>query len=752
MYLKLLKSFVLASILAPCFAWAQQSELSRSVELEADLSRAAITICTGQASSDSAILQSAEKALDTIHRAMLDGLLDGLASPSPEIRSRAAETLKLILEEAHLARASMLLPAQMQESLFHLAEIDRPLVMDVLAGSEKACLAALERIDKMKDPSGSTSCLLVAALYLGSDVAADHVAEMVARHDRYRSDNIGVALVCAGVRKAENIAGGRMGYAYPQKLDPLLAAQLIRGERTAAALCSALLEYGGKKNITLDLRLAIGLGQSGRQEFLPVLFRKIDTLTFAGAQNYGTVTQHKNDVFIYAFVALAGENAASYGLVEQTNMVGFAKGDDLRDKAVARLKEWYASQNEAMERFEKFPPFVPDFGQFLKDPLAAWQVARAASAPAATAAPMADAIHKSAADLEKKAAAAVSELVAEFKHPAQRQRQKAQQGILRTYRGFLSGIRESSGSGGAGAAGAPTTLENCISQARFYDHVASLTAAGRTSMLKLRQVHGGAMSELFARDLRTASTAAKRILADGEVADCEPLLLYCLGHHSPVMARLAAEAAATGKFRSDVVVDALMGILMKAGSSSWYHFTVNTTQAPSIEVLSLRAVNKIGSKRALPGLLAMLVDDAGTVDYYRPTVLSEAVMAIKDDAMIPVLIEALDRPAARTPQVLHVNPATKATVSWTPADHIIVAVLGATDQDPADYKVVSVPLSGQKINIKGFVNEADRTAAKAKLKKWWQDNKDKPPYKDIQPLVLPDVPKPAAPYVGTERL
>ena len=81
--------------------------------------------------------------------------------------------------------------------------------------------------------------------------------------------------------------------------------------------------------------------------------------------------------------------------------------------------------------------------------------------------------------------------------------------------------------------------------------------------------------------------------------------------------------------------------------------------------------------------------------------------------------------------------------TFASGDRSRYALVLLTGQRPADYKLV---VSGYNISNRqvGFTSKADRAAALAKFKDWWKSNRDKPPYKDLQPLAVPVLPRPSA--------
>jgi len=68
--------------------------------------------------------------------------------------------------------------------------------------------------------------------------------------------------------------------------------------------------------------------------------------------------------------------------------------------------------------------------------------------------------------------------------------------------------------------------------------------------------------------------------------------------------------------------------------------------------------------------------------------------------------------------------------TWTQAssDAAIYAVLRLTGQNPADYDMTAVLYNNTRLQRLGFADNDARAAAAAKLKTWWAEHKDKPPY------------------------
>jgi hypothetical protein len=68
-------------------------------------------------------------------------------------------------------------------------------------------------------------------------------------------------------------------------------------------------------------------------------------------------------------------------------------------------------------------------------------------------------------------------------------------------------------------------------------------------------------------------------------------------------------------------------------------------------------------------------------------------------------------------------------------------LLGLTKQGLDGYSIATYGQQGMRCSMYGFTSDKDRTAAIAKFKKWWDENKNKPEYKDLKPLDLPKAPE-----------
>jgi len=138
-------------------------------------------------------------------------------------------------------------------------------------------------------------------------------------------------------------------------------------------------------------------------------------------------------------------------------------------------------------------------------------------------------------------------------------------------------------------------------------------------------------------------------------------------------------------------------------------------------------------------------------DVRRATALGGAVGAIGETRAIPLLLGKLTN--TRVSSTWSFNN-VKLTIAAS--DPALLALLMLTHQSPAAYGLISHEQrssSSQSHVIYGFGDKKARDKAIAKFVDWWAKHKGKAPYKNLQPLHLPDlsVPGPSGQRQVQER-
>ena len=147
---------------------------------------------------------------------------------------------------------------------------------------------------------------------------------------------------------------------------------------------------------------------------------------------------------------------------------------------------------------------------------------------------------------------------------------------------------------------------------------------------------------------------------------------------------------------------------------------------------ALEALTAIRNPRAAPTLLAMMQRP-----YFFMTdidlLVPDALAASGEPRAVPTLLKLLD-----SKKVLYTDQGGKESLTLGDvALHVLVRMTGG---DVNDYGFISLPSHKDQLPAMGFQDEPARKDALVKFRAWWETNKGKPPYKDLKPLSLPNLP------------
>ena len=249
----------------------------------------------------------------------------------------------------------------------------------------------------------------------------------------------------------------------------------------------------------------------------------------------------------------------------------------------------------------------------------------------------------------------------------------------------------------------------------------------------LRDIDGKTGDQLFRDFFMREEHRQERLLhalsflhVDRE-GDAEELVVLGLSSRTPEIHRLACQAAASGHYRDERVVELLCKQLAVANEHNWQSHVLK-----ALELLGPRA------RPATPLLLSRFPDGwkmVGRVNDNRTTFF-DTLAAIQDERLIPVLVERLGK--NQYPQFQKTYDGI--VITYNQDDHALYILLRLTKQSPLDYGLQPpgyvAGLGGNVERTLGF-DAADpkaRDAAYEKMRQWWQEHKDQPPYNDIVSL------------------
>jgi hypothetical protein len=298
------------------------------------------------------------------------------------------------------------------------------------------------------------------------------------------------------------------------------------------------------------------------------------------------------------------------------------------------------------------------------------------------------------------------------------------------------------------------TLEESIALVRFERVLPKLPRPQREKLLGFRKAHPEIVADLFSLSWPNRLRAVRKIRDAGDPdALAEPVVALCIRHPWEPLSVAAIEVAGMNRYRGDDVADALIWAVMRRNveevpgsgeEGAW----IQTDGWSRQQREALYALRQIATPRAAAGLVALLKLRARHMeDLWDETGpsgdLVEAIIAVGDRRAVPCLMEQL-----KVPGRSHEVRVGGKKVTGARTDMPLCAVIGLTGQSLVDYGVVAFnpadePLEPGERPFLGFQDDKSRSKAIGQLQRWWKQHKHKPPYKDLKPLVLPEL--------GTER-
>jgi hypothetical protein len=422
-----------------------------------------------------------------------------------------------------------------------------------------------------------------------------------------------------------------------------------------------------------------------------------------------TITQARADVLLLVLLRLTNQSPSTYGMEplphdtqSSHENYGFEKAAD-RKQAVDQTKQWFADNKDRYKDVEAMT--LPTRPKWVLPP------PRWPGHPTATPSdgPYDDVLD--VAPLCEEIARAVTRLTAGLDGPTPASRAQAQQRLIDLHSRLTGPLLAS--------AHRPTPkflLQNLAALCEGLAYAATLDRPMRDKLLLFRDRNDDLFRKFFQLELQAQQeTLAGLSRKDDATGSAEAIVILGLSSYAPAVREAACEAAASGRYRSDRVIDLLCEQL--AGRST--------------EIVAVRALTKVATPRIAPLLLSRMRDDYyGRCELYR-----DALVATGDPRLVPALVARL----GTNKDVSNTGTVNGKSITVCLDDHYLYILLKLTGQSPADYDLHVPPESDRSsyYRMLGFANLKSRETAYAKMRTWWDAKKDQPPYKDLEPLPAP---------------
>jgi hypothetical protein len=726
-------------------AWAQGLGSDDS-ELPTDLSRVVGQLVQGACSRDLKTSQAAATALGDLQQACCQPLMDAVDSGDPEISARVEEIMRDTLLQAALAGASRDLSPEMRLQLERLIRQRRQSIEGCFLGDENERTAAIFRLrqgtwrDKPLEP------VLLALLNSQSlDNAA--AAAMVAGELNYNSEAVADAITQALMRSA--LAGNRanIDYRYQRQTYfmnmggttmPLVTCLQSMGEKcrkAAPLLLSMVLDPDANSKQIPVAPLADVLAASGEVGIIPTLLTKLDASSQIVNSNIGVakVNTRRSDLVFYVLLTTTKQGYSTYNAVDMATVgyanpymspLGFA-GDEARKAAYDKFRDWWAKAGEKAPYKGAKPIELVKLSDWNRKPVAPAS-AQTASSPASGAAE--EPGLPQIADIQDRLRAVVRKQVEDLGSPRQVRRRNAQSAILAIQNGFFNTIASQVTQ--EDPAVASQVLDQVMSEAKLTVFLRDLSKDDRAKLLQFRKTQSAAVRAFFSDRSDVVAKTIKGLAIQDPQCLAEPLILYYLKQDAPQQMAAAADALASGHYRSPAVMTALVQTL--ALSDVRYTDYANSPQMISVA----KAVKTLRPPDAAPVLLAQMIGPTRSYNWNNDAVIIDMLDSIGDKRAVPSAIAAL-RAGGQTTAMNSMNIDNK-QITWNNTDSALYLAIRLTGQKASDYDLL-VHKWNEQSTMFGFAGDKERKAAVKKLLDWWDANKDQPEYKDLKPIVLPQL-------------
>jgi hypothetical protein len=231
---------------------------------------------------------------------------------------------------------------------------------------------------------------------------------------------------------------------------------------------------------------------------------------------------------------------------------------------------------------------------------------------------------------------------------------------------------------------------------------------------------------------RDEAATAEVLAAIGKLRDpnhpAQALAAWCMEDPRPGIVRLALETIGKVPFDSEVIVQSLADLVARTPAELWDQ---NRPWQATPQWEAVKALARIGKPQGAPALLATYLRIKG---HASKAALADALLAAGEIRVLPTMVEMIESRAAST----KVMGGGK-NLECTDGDAALQLVVRLTGQKPEDYGIGVFQMGVRPFF--GFEKDEQRQEAIVKFQAWWEKNKAKAPYKDLQPLELPSLPE-----------
>lgn len=630
-------------------------------------------------------VEAGERAISLLVESFGDGLMKHIDADDPELRLRVAEIIAQAPIDIRLSIIARGIDSSSQrEEFWSFCDRHRGIVRNLLCGDPSAGLDALAKLQRV-DHSDQARWLVIAGLTHESD----EVVRVSARLARtYPSPEMAHALLDAlGTNPERNILDAL--HRSPAHVPAGLVINMIQDE-----------------NISTSMRFGLSelLIATGDTRLVPRLIDMLDaspasvlSLTHTGE----AISISPADCIFHSAAGLAGLSSHAMGFivarVSNATAAGFAD-DAQRARAHENLKQWWARNSHlppwrnlaeietpsTSSHSQPHRPVQPRDRRAIEDPLASHAIA-----------------------------SRVDQLAGLLASPDVTVRRDAQQQLASLHVELIKAI----------AATLPDAT--CRSLAPRLHDIAHRNLAlwkmnrnDARQLLALKSRHPLLVTEGLSLDPARRVRGLNRIktLAPESKAMATLLVVNSLGDGDDLALKQAGLVAIDHE-PSDVLTDALLDAIARLTHRQWRDAC---SDDESTGAILARALARHATPESAGRILAMIRQNGASP--FRGPLLAPALVASGQKRLIPTLIDQPGR--------VVVFFTTEAGTTLAHCDYAIftIARLAGLDEQRMGMRFMSPLMSG------GFDTPRQRESALQSLRTWWNDNRSRQPYTNLEPL------------------
>ncbi|HUT56529.1 MAG TPA: hypothetical protein VNA25_01500 [Phycisphaerae bacterium] len=281
-----------------------------------------------------------------------------------------------------------------------------------------------------------------------------------------------------------------------------------------------------------------------------------------------------------------------------------------------------------------------------------------------------------------------------------------------------------------------SAMNDCCIECRLVRILAYLPPASHDQLRQFRRSQPEILDKLLSHNASHCASALRSISPKTDPNGlAEPLMALMLRHPVAPLAAEAALAAARCEYRSPGVIEGLDGMMERFRNyhQTYDHRNVHEAVPPfDAAMIALRAIGGPATTPVLLRQLNLARNQGDTIlAIKRSALTAEALVATGDKRAIDPLVQSLESGGGRW----WLWRARERDGNTSPDDHALHVAMRLTGQSLDSYRMIQV--KGFGFVHAAFLTGADRRAAYKKMRKWWSDHRNLPPYKGVQPLRVP---------------